>query len=114
MIANVRVWYKRKHGEMGYHLAQVLTGHGCFKKYFYRIDKSVDERCGGTDDADYTMFACSRWEEKRANLTASLGQEMSRNNIIELMVSRQEAWKSVEKFIIAVMTTKDQDERRKI
>ncbi|CAB0034434.1 unnamed protein product [Trichogramma brassicae] len=31
LIPNIRVWIERRHGEMNYHLTQLLTGHGFFK-----------------------------------------------------------------------------------
>ncbi|CAB0037993.1 unnamed protein product [Trichogramma brassicae] len=31
LIPNIRVWIERRHGELNYHLTQLLTGHGFFK-----------------------------------------------------------------------------------
>lgn len=31
-------WLNREHGGVFYHMAQVVTGHGCFGDYLYRID----------------------------------------------------------------------------
>ena len=41
VIPDIRAWYYRTHGEINYHLAQVLSGHGCFQKYLYRIVHDV-------------------------------------------------------------------------
>ncbi|CAB0030729.1 unnamed protein product [Trichogramma brassicae] len=30
LIPNIRLWIERKHGEVDYHLTQLLTGHGYF------------------------------------------------------------------------------------
>ncbi|CAB0044121.1 unnamed protein product [Trichogramma brassicae] len=33
LIPNIRVWIERRHGELNYHLTQLLTGHGFFKHH---------------------------------------------------------------------------------
>jgi len=33
LISDVRPWVARKHGSVGFHLAQMFTGHGCFRLY---------------------------------------------------------------------------------
>ena len=35
----------RKHGEFGFYLAQVLSGHGCFNAYLRRFKKRDEEMC---------------------------------------------------------------------
>jgi hypothetical protein len=40
LIADVRPWFGRKvKGQIGYHLTQCLSGHGCFMEYLMRIGK---------------------------------------------------------------------------
>ncbi|KAL7297136.1 hypothetical protein TKK_0009555 [Trichogramma kaykai] len=38
LIPNVRSWIERRHGEVDYHLTQLLTGHGYFKHHSQRYD----------------------------------------------------------------------------
>ncbi|OXU28674.1 hypothetical protein TSAR_015410 [Trichomalopsis sarcophagae] len=37
IIPDISRWSSRKHGFTTFHLTQVLTGHGCFRSYLYRI-----------------------------------------------------------------------------
>ena len=33
LILELTTWLNRKHGEVGFYLAQALSGHGCFNAY---------------------------------------------------------------------------------
>ena len=39
LIPEVEPWTTRKHGETNYYLSQMLSGHGCFRRYLNRINK---------------------------------------------------------------------------
>ena len=39
LILELATWLNRKHGEVGFHLAQALSGHGCFNAYLKRFKK---------------------------------------------------------------------------
>lgn len=45
LIPQINPWFNRRHGEVGFHLTQVLSGHGCFKEYVHRIGKADDPNC---------------------------------------------------------------------
>lgn len=38
-------WLNRKHGHLGYFSTQMITGHGSFREFTFKIRKSVDEKC---------------------------------------------------------------------
>jgi len=44
LIPNVEKWVSRPHGELTYSLTQVLSGHGCFRKYFYKVNYEDAQR----------------------------------------------------------------------
>ncbi|CAB0031187.1 unnamed protein product, partial [Trichogramma brassicae] len=45
LIPNIRVWIERRHGELNYHLTQLLTGHGFFKHHSQRYDHNHRAQC---------------------------------------------------------------------
>ncbi|CAB0044423.1 unnamed protein product, partial [Trichogramma brassicae] len=45
LIPNIRVWIERRHGELNYHLTQLLTGHGFFKHHSRRYDHNQSAQC---------------------------------------------------------------------
>ena len=36
LIPELNEWIQRKHGELGYHFTQMLTGHVCFREYLHK------------------------------------------------------------------------------
>nr|XP_012216978.1 PREDICTED: uncharacterized protein LOC105668892 [Linepithema humile] len=70
-------WADRRGRGIGFHLTQVLTGHGCFGDYLCRIDKEYTTRChhcaAGLDSARHTLEECEAWKEERRVLTAVVG-----------------------------------------
>ncbi|CAB0033273.1 unnamed protein product, partial [Trichogramma brassicae] len=42
---SLRVWIERRHGELNYHLTQLLTGHGFFKHHSRRYDHNHSAQC---------------------------------------------------------------------
>ncbi|XP_048002894.1 uncharacterized protein LOC125239371 [Leguminivora glycinivorella] len=59
-------WVQRRHSALSFHLAQILTGHGCFGKYLCemlgREPTTAYHHCGGAmDTAKHTREECSAW-----------------------------------------------------
>lgn len=60
ILPHIDKWLGRSHGSMSFRLTQVLTGHGCFAKYLYRIGKAESPLCmhcsvGAFDSAEHTL-----------------------------------------------------------
>ena len=53
-----------KHGEVGFYLAQALSGHGCFNAYLKRFKKKDEEMCCycyfPVDTAEHALFVCAK------------------------------------------------------
>jgi hypothetical protein len=59
LITDIEPWMTREFGEIGYHLTQILTEHGCFQAYLHRIGKVQNDQCvycGLRDTAEHTIF----------------------------------------------------------
>lgn len=112
LIPDIRRWTERGHGEVGYHLTQALTGHGCFVEYLYDIGKKESRECvycGENDDAEHTVFYCNRWDDVRVHEVG--GTHLSPDNMIELMLQSEVNWRLIEESINHIMKTKEADER---
>ncbi|XP_023314129.1 uncharacterized protein LOC111693553 [Trichogramma pretiosum] len=71
LITNIIPWIERRHGEVNYHLTQLLTGHGYFRSYLYRTNNDTSNLCLtfalAVEDAKHVIVHCPRFaEEKRA------------------------------------------------
>jgi hypothetical protein len=116
LVGNLNAWCERKHGELNYHLTQMLTGHGCFSNYLHRIGKEATNEChhcGGHDDNPaHTLFDCPAWEEARNTLKGIVSEEaMSLTNMVPSMLESTAAWSAWAEFTSCVLKTKEEDER---
>lgn len=74
-------WIYRPHGNMNHRLTQLMTGHGCFRRFLYRIRKADSRTClqclilGNAifeDTAEHTLFECIAWNDERRDMMAVL------------------------------------------
>lgn len=76
LIPNVERWVDRKHGDINFHMAQFLSGHGCFQVYLKRSKKVTSDvcvYCEEIDTAEHTLFDCVRWQEARDEAEEEIG-----------------------------------------
>ncbi|CAB0043854.1 unnamed protein product [Trichogramma brassicae] len=61
LIPNIRVWIERRHGELNYHLTQLLTGHG-FKHHSRRYEHNHSAQCpvcpSSIENAEHVFYRC--------------------------------------------------------
>ncbi|KAJ8911120.1 hypothetical protein NQ315_003295 [Exocentrus adspersus] len=81
LISNVGRWVDRKHGEVGYHFTQWLTGHGSFGRYRRKINKTITAECyhceqDVEDNPEHTFFRCPRWVDVREGLEREVGNTL--------------------------------------
>lgn len=110
-------WTQRTHGGLTYRMTQLITGHGCFGKYLKRIGKEETSNCHhceeGEDTAQHTLEVCSAWNNERAELTATVGEDLTLPAIVRSILQTEEAWKGFIKFSEIVMTKKEIAERER-
>ncbi|XP_072389509.1 uncharacterized protein [Diabrotica undecimpunctata] len=78
-IPNLRRWMNCGHRRLDYFLAQMLTGHGCFRAYFYRLGKAENDKrlyCEISDIVSHTLLVCDRWIGERSLLERELGSRV--------------------------------------
>ena len=66
-------------------MAQVLSGHGCFKAYLRRFKKK-DEMCCycnfPVDTAEHALFVCAKWVVAREVLAQAAGAEVTPDTMV--------------------------------
>ena len=81
LIPELTTWLDRKHGQVGFYLAQALSGHGCFNAYLKRFKKRDDESCSYcgsfVDNAEHSRFACAGWSVAREAVGRAVGAQFS-------------------------------------
>ncbi|CAL1681048.1 unnamed protein product [Lasius platythorax] len=113
-------WLARRWGSMGYHLSQMLTGHGSFNHYLHRIGKRLDESCwhcdAELDTVEHTIQECPAWEESRALLRTRLrtpGEALSLEYLVGAILESEECWSAFLQFARDVVGEKEEEERRR-
>lgn len=100
LIPDLGPWLGRKHGLVDFHLTQVLSGHGCFGAYLYRMGLRADalcEVCDADDTAEHMFFWCSRWEALRAQCFTSVGT-LTTDTLVPTMLRGQMEWSAIQRF----------------
>ncbi|CAB0040424.1 unnamed protein product [Trichogramma brassicae] len=85
LIPNIRVWIERRHGELNYHLTQLLTGHGFFKHHSRRYDHNQSAQCpvcpSSIENAEHVFYHCPRFsEERETTLPALRGHDAGKHH----------------------------------
>ncbi|RVE41577.1 hypothetical protein evm_013770 [Chilo suppressalis] len=115
MQAFLTTWADRRHGSLSYHLVQVLSGHGSFGRYLHRIGREPTPEChhcdAAEDTAQHTLEVCPGFSQRRQELTAIIGEDLSLRNVVCVMLEGEEMWDAVNSFCVDVMTQKEDAER---
>ena len=116
-IPGIKQWLDRKHGDLSFHLTQMLTGHGVFGTFLKKIRKMEEAKCWYgcecDDDAEHTLSFCEHWHEERSELAEQLGivGSIDPEKCMYEALSSKEKWDALEKYSGIVMKTKEEDER---
>ncbi|XP_013182760.1 PREDICTED: uncharacterized protein LOC106128842 [Papilio xuthus] len=110
-------WCGRRHGALNYRLTQILTGHGCFGRYLYRIrreERMSCHECGADEDtAQHTLQVCTAWSEERRTLVAAIGDDLSLPGVIRAMLGSEGSWEAVSSFCEIIISQKEERERER-
>nr|XP_032519012.1 uncharacterized protein LOC116771300 [Danaus plexippus plexippus] len=85
-------WLERRYGVLTFRLTQVLSGHGCFGRYLFRIRREETPGCRHCDDqpedtVEHTVAECPAWAEHRRVLRVAIGGgDLSRAALVQAMV----------------------------
>ena len=77
LIPELTTRLNRKHGEVGFYLAQALSDHGYFNAYLKRFKKRDEEMCyycdSPVDNAENALFVCAKWGVAKEALGQAVG-----------------------------------------
>ena len=116
LIRDLDGWMNRGHGQMNFHLTQLMSGHGCFNDYLFRMGKVAAPSCshctrGRNDGPQHTLFECEAWRQDRCELVRSLEEigvkkKLAPETLVPIMLSSSTAWNRVSAFACVVMKKK--------
>lgn len=110
----IKEWAEARIG-ISFHMAQILTGHGCFGRYLKRIGKENTTKCwhcdAAVDDARHTLVVCPEWTEQRRALTDVVGNDLSMDAMVSTLLRKKDGRKAFHKFCGEVMLRKEDNER---
>ena len=117
MIPNIAKWTNRRYGIVNYHLTQFLSRHGSFGAYLYRFKRRETDHCQlcmhAVENVEHAVFECDAWYETWRELEAHIGNEITPDNVVGLMLSSKEHWDKIETTIIKILKTREEVEREK-
>ena len=114
----VDLWLERPPNRwISFRLVQILSGHGCFRRYLHRIGREESPLCldcgAAEDTAEHTLSVCPSWSDRRAELVAVVGPNLSLPSVISAMLRSDEAWAATVSFCETVMSQKEMAERER-
>lgn len=117
LMQDVRPWFLRKHGEVSFHLCQVLTNHGCFNEYLRKYGKRETDECAhceaSPDSAERAVFSCDAWHLWRREACVYLEvDQLTPENIVGLMLESKEKWLRIEQLLTKIMSCREEKERQ--
>ena len=116
LIPHIAKWVNRQHGDPCYCLTQMLTGHGCFRKYLYKYkheDSPEYPTCRGIEDARHVFFACPRFELQRRKLESALDEATTPENLVQQMLALKAAWHATIDFAKEVIEELRKEEKKR-
>lgn len=115
LIPVISEWIDRGHGEVDFHITQILTGHGCFNSYLHRMKLRPTPACRyciNEDTPYHTIFECEKWQAPRQAVYHGIGKPLTPTNTVTEMLASEESWDLICNFFRQILKEKEEDERR--
>lgn len=94
---------------------QILSGYGIFNVYRKTINKEVHSKCWDCDiegdDAEHALFHCPRWMSDRTVLENYFGMQLTSDNLIEAVSSKEENWVRLQGLYKKIMKARQVQKR---
>lgn len=119
LVPRLEDWMARSFGELTFHVSQILTGHGCFSKFLYKIGRRANSMCDlcgeEIDDVLHVLRECPVWDPERMRMRRVLGIERRFNmsDIVDSILESREKWFSFSAFVEKAMRDKEEEERKR-
>lgn len=97
----------------------MMTGHGSFGHFLWRIGKKETPGCNHCADEDdtseHTLTSCPVWRESRARLLQRLQVDrpviITLDFIINIILVKETYWLSFAEFCAQILVAKEEEER---
>lgn len=112
LIPKIKHWVTREHGDLTYHMTQILSGHGNFTAYLHRFKIKTNPRCrycDAVDSAEHTMFQCTRWTQNRSDAQNKTGATLTVENLVPTMLKSEGNWTIISATMSSIMKQKELD-----
>ncbi len=116
LICHLDAWLERGHGQTSFYLTQVMSSHGAFNAYLFRMKLVGSPACsncdrrGRDDDAWHTLFECPafwlHWEDAMTTLQEIGEQPLTPDSLVLIMLKSTDGWDQVAAFVALTMHRK--------
>ncbi|KAL4090895.1 hypothetical protein QTP88_025653 [Uroleucon formosanum] len=95
MIPDIKRWvYQPNQEAITFHMAQAMTGHGCFQHYLWKRRRAGDPHCMHCDEPDdtveHTLFNCPFWAEDRREMEQCVGRPLQPNDVPNIILGPEQ------------------------
>lgn len=115
LIPEILPWYNFESRKLDFFMTQFLTGHGSFGTYLLRFHLKQNDSClycGSRDSPEHAIYSCNKWKELKENLERKLGEKITVENTVRLMLRGREDWESIQGYIVEIVKTRTLDEKK--
>lgn len=114
VLPDIPQWQTRKHGEVNFHLCQVLSGHGFFRQYLHHMGFTSSPDCthcfGEEETAEHAMFTCPRFDGVRNELFHGHGYESFHpETLLQHLLRGPEDWSRISEAATRITSTLQND-----
>ncbi|CAB0039999.1 unnamed protein product [Trichogramma brassicae] len=99
---SIAAWIERRHGEVNYHLTQLLSGHGCFRSYLCRTKNDTSSSCPTchptVEDVLHVIFHCPRLTSEREELYQLANGPSEPKTFVAFMLENERNWEATSSF----------------
>ncbi|CAB0032737.1 unnamed protein product [Trichogramma brassicae] len=103
LIPSIAAWIERRHGEVNYHLTQLLSGHGCFRSYLCRTKNDTSSSCPtyhpALEDVEHVIFHCPRFTVEREELYRLAIGPLEPKTFAGFMLENERNWEATSSFL---------------
>lgn len=82
---------------LSFRTTQIITGHGCFNVYLYKIGRAMSPICAHCDKefdtADHTLLSCTEWNVHREALEETFGRNFTLGTIFVDSLENPTKWR---------------------
>ncbi|KAH8395953.1 hypothetical protein KR222_007052, partial [Zaprionus bogoriensis] len=100
---------------LDFYLTQFLSGHECFRQYLHKYVHDTTPVCalGCTEleDAEHIFFHCPYYRTVRDGANRVVGNTLTAENIVGIMLERKENWDCVKEMCAKIMKEQRRLER---